>query len=68
LPRLEKKVQRLLERLEKQPDLSEHERFLIARSLAASPDERWQMHVNFLRSYGLYKNSGRKKFGFKSPA
>jgi hypothetical protein len=40
---------------------------LIARSLAATPDERWRLSRQFLRSLGLSTLSERKKFGFKSP-
>ncbi len=47
--------------------LSEEEKFLFARSLAATPDERWRLHENFLRSHGLYARSARKRYGFKSP-
>ena len=45
--------------------LSEHERHLFARSLAATPDERWQMHENFLRSHGLFSHWERKASGIK---
>jgi hypothetical protein len=38
---------------------------LFARSLAATPDERWQMQENFLRSHDLYTRSARRKYGFK---
>jgi len=62
---VEKKTARMLKKLEKVRGLSEDERYLFARSLAATPDERWQFHVNFLRSHGLYSCSDRKKFGFK---
>ena len=62
---MEKKIARLLKRLEKARGLSEHEKILFARSLAASPDERWRMHENFLRSHGLFTRSERKAFGFK---
>ena len=55
----------MLKKLEKVRGLSEDEKYLFARSLAATPDERWQFHVNFLRSQGLYRYSDRKKFGFK---
>ena len=48
-----------------EPGLSEHEKHLFARSLAASPDERWRLHENFLRSHDLYTRSARKKYGFK---
>jgi hypothetical protein len=59
-------IARKLEKIS--PHLSEHERILIARSLAATPDERWEMNQKFLRSVGLSTLSERKKFGFKSPA
>ena len=56
---------RVLAKLRDEPGLSDHERILWARSLAATPDERWQMHQNFLRSLGLFTRSQRKKYGFK---
>jgi hypothetical protein len=55
----------MLKKLEKVDGLSEHERLLFARSLSATPQERWEMHENFLRSYNLFKRSERRKFGFK---
>lgn len=64
---MEKKVRRILRRIRNEPGLSEDEKYLFARSLAASPDERWRMHETFLRSHGLFTRSSRKKFGFKSP-
>jgi hypothetical protein len=42
--------------------LSEDEKYLFARSLAASQNERWQMHENFLRSHDLFTRSGREKY------
>lgn len=48
--------------------LSRDEKLLIARSLAATPDERWRMHETFLRSHGLFSHSARKAFGFSSSA
>ena len=45
-------------RLKKVPGLDEHERILFARSLAATPDERWEMNVCYLRSLGLWGRSG----------
>ena len=52
--------------LKKVPGLSEHERILFARSLSATPDERWAMHQAHLRSLGLLTRSQRKAFGFNS--
>ena len=57
----------IAKRLEAMSHLDESERLLIARSLAATPDERWRLSQSFLRSLGLSKLSERKKFGFKSP-
>ena len=53
------KVYRKLKRMR---GLDEHEKVLYARSLAASPDERWQANVTFLRSLGLWGRSALKKF------
>ena len=57
---LEKKFQSELARLKSVPGLDEHERILLARSLSATPQERWNMHENFLRSLGLFGHSKRK--------
>ena len=46
--------------------LDEHEKVLYARSLAATPDERWQMNETYLRSFGLWGRSALKKFGSNS--
>ena len=46
--------------------LDEHEKVLYARSLAATPDERWQMNVTFLRSLGLWGRSARKRLNSNS--
>ncbi len=42
------------------------EKVLLAQGLAATPEERMQMHDNHLRSLGLYSHWDRKKYGFKS--
>jgi len=60
------RVNALAEKLRFLPHLSEDERVLYAWSLAATPDERWAMHENFLRSHGLFKHSARKKYGLSS--
>ena len=62
---VEKKIARMLRKIRDVPGLSEHEQHLFARSLAATPDERWRLHENYLRSHGLYTRSDRKKYGFK---
>jgi hypothetical protein len=60
---MEKKVARVLRSIRHVRGLSEDEKYLFARSLAATPEERWQMHENFLRSIGLSKRSMRRRFG-----
>ena len=63
---MEKKIARVLKKIRSVPGLSDEEKFLFARSLAATPAERWQLHETFLRSHGLFTRSERKKYGFKS--
>jgi hypothetical protein len=60
-----KKVARFLKKIRRVRGLSEDEKHLFARSLAATPDERWRMHGDLLRSHDLYTRSARKKYGFK---
>ena len=61
------RIERVFERIRSVRGLSVDEQWLFARSLASTPDERWQMHENFLRSHGLYTRSARRAYGFKSP-
>jgi|GEM_PF-578029 len=63
---VEKKTARVLKKIQTVSGLSEAEKFLFARSLAATPDERWQFHENFLRSHDLFTRSARKRYGFRS--
>ena len=65
---MEKKIARVFRKIRDVPGLSEDEKHLFARSLAATPDERWALHENFLRSHDLFARSARKKYGFKSRA
>ena len=53
-------------KLQGMPGLDEHEKILYARSLAATPDERWQMNETFLRSFGLWGRSALKTFASNS--
>ena len=55
-----KKVHRRIRRV---TGFDEDEKILFARSLAATPDERWQMNVTFLRSLGLWGRFKTKKSG-----
>ena len=56
---------RVLERLKPMRGLTLKEKVLLAQGLAATPEERLQMHDSHLRSLGLYSHWERKKFGFK---
>lgn len=40
--------------------LDDHEKILFARCMAATPEERWQMNVTYLKSLGLWGRSGRR--------
>ena len=63
-----KKFQALRKRLDRlESGLAEDEIILFARSLAATPDERWRMHEGFLRSLNLHTHSARKAYGFSNP-
>jgi hypothetical protein len=53
---------RVYQRIKHVRGLDEHEKILYARSLAATPDERWQMNETHLRSYGLWGRSALKTF------
>ena len=55
------KINRILKCLEDVPGLSEDEKILHAKCLAATPQERWQMNRTFLRSLGLLTRSELKK-------
>ena len=56
-----KKYRSVLRKLRLLAELSEHERILFARSLAATPDERWEMNVSFLRSLGFSTLSAKRR-------
>jgi hypothetical protein len=49
------------EKLKAIPHLDEAERLLYARSLLATPEERWRMHETYLRSLNLFSYFERKK-------
>ena len=55
--------QKVNERIKNARGLDDHEKVLYARSIAATPTERWQMNVTYLRSLGLWGRSALKKFG-----
>jgi hypothetical protein len=45
---------KLYERIKHVRGLDEHEKILYARSLAATPDERWQMNVERCKALGVW--------------
>jgi hypothetical protein len=53
----------VLARIQSVRGLDEHEQILFARSLAATPDRRWQIHNQTLRSLIFSTPSVRKKLG-----
>ncbi len=62
----EKEYRAILRKLRRLPELSEHEAILFARSLAATPDQRWEMNTSFLRSLGFSSLSAKRKLISKS--
>ena len=56
----------MYERIKHVRGLDEHEKILYARSLAATPEERWAMNVRALKSLGLWGRCALKKFDFIS--
>jgi ABC-type branched-subunit amino acid transport system ATPase component len=59
------KTARAFQKIRHVRGLSVDEKLLFAKSLAATPDERWQMHENFLRSHDLFTRSSKKRYGFR---
>ena len=52
---------KVYEEIKDVPGFDEHEKIQFARCLAATPDERWEMNVNYLRSLGLWGRYKKKK-------
>ncbi len=63
---MNRKFAGVLRKLQDAPGLSEDEKILGALSLSATPDERWRMLINHLRSLGLSRLSEQKKRGLFS--
>jgi hypothetical protein len=53
---------RMLARLKNVRGLSDGEKSVHALGLAATPEERWQLNENLIRSLGYWKPSKRKMF------
>lgn len=58
--------EKVYRKLEGMSDLNEKEKILFARFAVATPDERWQMNVDYLRSLGCWGRCALKRFGSKS--
>ncbi len=52
---------RMLAKLESIKDLDENEKSVHALGLAATPQERWELHETRIRSLGYWKPLKRKK-------
>ena len=52
---------KVYQRIRGMRSLSEDKKILFARHAAATPDERWQMNVNYLRSVGSWGRCALKK-------
>ena len=63
---MDKEVAQWMECIKDHPGLEEDEQYMFARSLAATPDQRWEWMQRTLRSLDLHTRSARKKYGFKS--
>jgi hypothetical protein len=50
----------MLARLKSVRGLSDDEKSVYALGLAATPEERWELNENFIRSLGYWKPSKRK--------
>jgi phosphopantetheinyl transferase (holo-ACP synthase) len=53
-----RKVYRKIQRMR---GLNEFEKFQMARSLSATPDERWAMNEAMLKALGFYDLTGKEK-------
>jgi len=58
-----KKDARVFRKIRNVRGLSVDEKWLFAKTLAATPDERWQMLRTHLRSLGLLTRSAQKRHG-----
>lgn len=62
-----RRLHAVAEKLKALPHLDEAKRLLGARSLLATPDERWQMHETYLRSLNEFSYVEWEKSAFWSP-
>ena len=60
---LAKRAARVLQKLKDVPGLSIEEKSVHALGLAATPEERWEIFENFVRSAGYWQPSKKSKSG-----
>jgi len=63
LPPLPERAARVLARLKQVRGLTDAEKSVYALGLAATPEERWELVENLIRSLGYWKPSKRKTSG-----
>ncbi|MBI4660352.1 MAG: hypothetical protein HY735_16065 [Verrucomicrobia bacterium] len=63
LPPLPVRAARVLAQLKRVRGLDDAEKSVHALGLAATPQERWDLFENSVRSFGFWKPSKRKKSG-----
>jgi hypothetical protein len=62
---VKKKIARILKRLEDHAALDESEKYMWARSLAATPQRRWEYNLAALRFYNSFPRSVKHGFRIK---
>jgi len=63
LPPLPERAAKMFTRLKSVRGMSDGEKSVHALGLAATPEERWELNENFIRSLGYWKSSKRKTSG-----
>ena len=61
LPPLPERAAKMLARLKRVRGMSDDEKSVHALGLAATPEERWQLNENLIRSLGYWKPLKQKK-------
>ena len=62
LPPLPERAAKMLARLKRVRGMSDDEKSVHALGLAATPEERWQLNENLIRSLGYWKPLKQKKY------
>ncbi|PYK96612.1 MAG: hypothetical protein DME19_19100 [Verrucomicrobia bacterium] len=61
LPPLPQRAAKMLARLKRVRGMSDDEKSVHALGLAATPEERWQLNEDFLRSLGYWKPKAKRR-------